>query len=302
MNFSSSFALKSFEKLVSVVTECIELDRNARAKEMELISSWLAIVSQCVAVSGFIGDTKDLPVMTLFRDFWLSSVVLDLLSVNSYLVYLQNIASCTPIFLNRNNTNFFAFLKGSSLSDKNHLPKPLVTHLRHSLGQLLANPLDIISRINKLDPILIIFLIALHSIEIMRLQNYKPKLPTILFYCEDRVIQHLSADFHKVLCVMANQILGKGVAIKAAQVPPTNSRNIELKLYATMLVPRLCTLDHSVRDIACQTLNSLVNQFPHLLLNKELICTIFSIHSLLYVSIHNARGKPISHQIPISVG
>ena len=63
---------------------------------------------------------------------------------------------------------------------------------------------------------------------------------------------------------MTNQILGKGVAIKAAQIPPTFSRNLELELYAIMLVPRLCTLDHSVRDIACSTLNSLLNQFPHL--------------------------------------
>ena len=301
LSISSSFALRSFEKLVSVVTECVEMDKNARTKETELISNWLSIVSQCVAVSGCIGDTKDLRVVTLFRDFWLTSVVLDLIYGNSYLVYLQNIASCTPIFLNRNNTNFFAFLKGSSLSDKSHLPKPLVTQLRHTLAQLLDNHLDILPRINRLDPIMVIFLIALHSIEIMRLQSFAPKLPTILFYCEDRVIQHLSADFHKVLCVMANQILGKGVAIKAAQVPPTVSRDMELKLYATMLVPRLCTLDHSVRDIACNTLNSLVNQFTHLLLNKELVCTIFSIHSLLYASIHSARGKPISHQIPISV-
>ena len=301
VSVSSKFALKSFEKLVSVVTECVALDKNARAKEVEIISIWLEIVSQCVALSGSIGDTKDLRVVTLFRDFWLSSVVLDLISISQYLKYLQTIASCTPIFLNRNNTNFFAFLKGSSLSDKTHLPKPLMTHLRHFLGQLLDSPFDILSRLNKIDSILVIFLIALYSIEIMRLQNSKPKLPTILFYCEDRVIQHLSADFHKVLCTMAIQILGKGVAIKAAQIPPTKVRNLELKLYAIMLIPRLCTLDHSVRDIACHTLNSLVNQFPHLLLNKELVCAIFSLHSMLYSSIHSARGKPISHQIPISV-
>ena len=255
----------------------------------------------CVAISGRIGDTNDFRVVTLFRDFWLSCVVLDLIYTSTLLKHLQNIASCTPLFLNKNSSNFFAFLKASPLSDKNHISRQLLTHLRQSLTQLLDTPLDISARINKLDSTQIIFLIALYNIEIMRLQHSAPKLPTILFYCEDRVIQHISTEFHKVLCLMTNQILGKGVAIKAAQIPPTFSRNLELELYAIMLVPRLCTLDHSVRDIACSTLNSLLNQFPHLLLNLELVFTIFSIHSLLYHSISRARGKPISHQDPIRV-
>ncbi|KAI6649229.1 hypothetical protein LOD99_11596 [Oopsacas minuta] len=297
----SNFALKSFEKLVSSLAECLEVERNARGKELEIIYGWLGIVSQCVAVSGCIGDTNDLRVLALFRDFWLSSVVLDLVSSSIHLKSLQTIASCTPIFLNKNSSNFFAFLKSSSLSDKSHMPKPLVAQLRHNLVQLLENTSDISSRIQRLDSIQLTFLIALYNIEIMRLQYSKPKLPTILFYCENRVIQHISNEFHKVLCIMANQILGKGVAIKAAQVPPTLAHNMELELYAIMLIPRLCTLDHSVRDIACSTLYSLLNQFEYLLLNLELIFTIFSIHSLLYYSLRTARGKPISHQEPIKI-
>ena len=298
---SPNFALRSFERLVSSLTECLELDKKMRGKEGEMVHCWLSIVSQCIAISGSIGNTSDFRVVTLFRDFWLSCVVLDLLSNSSLLKHLQNIASCTPIFLYKDSSNFFAFLKASPLSDKSHISKQLLSHLRMSLTQLLDTQVDISSRINKLDSIQTIFLIALYNIEIMCLQHSPPKMPTILFYCEDRVIQHISAEFHKVLCLMTNQILGKGVMIKAAQIPPTFARNLELELYAIMLVPRLCTLDQSVRDIARNILNSLLNQFPHLLLNLELVFTIFSIHSLLYYSINRARGRPISHQDPIRV-
>ena len=301
VEISANFALKSFEKLVSCLSECVELEKNARSKEMAHIYSWIGIVSHCVARSGSIGDTNDLRVLTLFRDFWLLSVVLDVVSCSDQLKSLQTIASCTPIFSNKDSSNFFAFLKASSLSDKTHLSKATISHLRPRIMRLIDSPIDVSSKLHRLDNTSVVFLTSLYHIDTMRLQNSAPKLPTILYYCENRVIQHQSSDFHKVLCVMANQILSKGVTIKVAQVPATLSRDLELESFAIMVIPRICTLDISVRDLASHTFNSLLTQFPHLYLNKKLLFTIFNVHTLLFESLTIARGRSIFHLEPSTI-
>ncbi|KAG1666136.1 Phosphatidylinositol 4-kinase alpha [Nymphon striatum] len=240
----------------------------------------------------------------LFRDFWLYCVVMGFVVENSGLWPhewhdgVKVVATKSPLLIS--NEHLRSELLHNSALRNDSVSLSDVAELRAQLMNVLEHPSDVIPIINKLNFAQCTHLLSVYWLEILRAKNSvtETNFENMIYYVEDRSIQKDKSGMWECIVCISDKVFKVFLDVMTAK-PRDKDRDAELENHAKMLLVKFNHPNRKIRRVADRYLAGLVDRFPHLLWNGNVLTTMLDILELLSNSLQlNPSDKASSVKIP----
>ncbi|GAB6030041.1 hypothetical protein CHUAL_005725 [Chamberlinius hualienensis] len=249
----------------------------------------IPVIAAVIKKNPYIKEPKP-RVLKLFRDFWLYCVVMGFtvetsgLWPHEWYEGVQEISAKSPRLTKlsslRSELQYNSALRNDSVS---------VTELQELKSQilsLLGHPPEITPLVNKLNFGQCTYLLSVYHLETFRVQKVQNEdsLLCIFSYLEDSAIRKDKDGMWQCMYHIGEQVFQQFLAV-IANKPKNEQRERELEGHALVLLVKFNNTNKQIRRVADRYLSGLVDRFPHLLWNGQILRSMLDILQLLSKSL-----------------
>ncbi|XP_073997967.1 phosphatidylinositol 4-kinase III alpha isoform X1 [Rhodnius prolixus] len=229
--------------------------------------------------------------LKLFRDFWLYCVVMGFttrsgLWPNEWRKGVEQIAVKSPCLVAQSSSRSeLRQLQYTSAVRNDSVSVTQLQEFRMQILTLLENPNEITAHVNKLSFAQCTFLLSVYWLETLRVQHSsEPSLQPILEYLVDRALITDKSGMWLCVASVADQVFTMFLEAMSRK-PKDESRERELETHAVFLLVNFNHLHKQIRRVADKYLSGLVDKFPHLLWNSNVLCRMLDVVHVLSSSL-----------------
>ncbi|PIK42319.1 putative phosphatidylinositol 4-kinase alpha, partial [Apostichopus japonicus] len=262
----------------------------------------------------------------LFRDYWLYCVIMGFAMVKSPVWPKEwhegvcQTAVKSPLLtfaagehvrseldhnlaFKNDSVSVFAFLLAHGLSYI-FLYTLLLVHTERTertppqLVALLSRPTELAPYINKLNFAQCGYLLSVYHLETLRTRHQPDcSFLQVFDYLENKAIQKDKLNLWQCVMAITEQVLNVFLEIMAAK-PQSAEREKTLARHAQFLIIRFNHIQKQIRKVADSFLTKLVEKFPQLLWNRDVICTMLDLLQLLSKTLEADLQEVASFPVP----
>ncbi|CAM1325927.1 PI4KA (predicted) [Pycnogonum litorale] len=222
----------------------------------------------------------------LFRDLWLYCVVMGFVVEESDLWPrewhdgVKVIATKSPLLISREHLRSELLYNSALRNDSASLGE--VVKLRTQLNNVLEHPSEVTPIINKLNFAQCTYLLSVYWLETLRVQNSisGTNFENVFSYVEDRALQKDKAAMWECIVAISDKVFKAFLDVVSAKSRDRN-RDAELEWHAQLLLVKFNHTHKKIRRVADRYLAGLVDRFPHLLWNGNVLKTMLDILEVL---------------------
>lgn len=229
----------------------------------------------------------------LFRDFWLYCVVMGFTLQESGLWPAEwyrgvvEIAVKSPLLVSQTSLRselrelqYTSALRNESISVNE------LTDLKTQILHLLDNPAEVVPLVKNLSFAQSCYLFSVYSLETLRVQHAADtSFDAIFEYLQDPVIQKDKSGMWQCLLSVGERVFAIFLDVLSSK-PKDGRREVELERHAQYLLVLFNHVQRQIRKVADRCLSSLVDRFPHLLWNQNVLFAMLDILEVLSGSLH----------------
>ncbi|XP_072163702.1 LOW QUALITY PROTEIN: phosphatidylinositol 4-kinase alpha-like [Diadema setosum] len=235
-----------------------------------------------------------------FRDFWLYCVVMGF-AVEDSGVQVWNIvpqttrrlwpkewyegvcliAAKSPLLTSSPGEHLRSELQYNSALRNDSVSYNDLNELRLNILSLLGHPAEVAVIVNKLNFAQCTYLLSVHRLETLRVSHATPTSFAVVFtYLEDKAIIKDKAGMWQCLLASFDKVFDTFLDIMA-NMPRTEEREKELVHHAQFLLVKFNHVLKQIRKVADKYLSRLVDKFPQLLWNGDVLWSMLDLLQLL---------------------
>ncbi|KAJ8042770.1 Phosphatidylinositol 4-kinase alpha [Holothuria leucospilota] len=173
-----------------------------------------------------------------------------------------------------------------------------LNELRHNLLAVLSRPTELAPYINKLNFAQCGYLLSVYHLETLR-TRHQPNCSflQVFEYLENKAIQKDKLNIWQCVMAITEQVLNVFLEIMASK-PQSAEREKTLARHAQFLIIRFNHIQKQIRKVADSFLTKLVEKFPQLLWNRDVICTMLDLLQLLSKTLDADLQEVASFPVP----
>ncbi|XP_065226540.1 phosphatidylinositol 4-kinase alpha isoform X2 [Planococcus citri] len=228
----------------------------------------------------------------LFRDFWLYCVVMGFTNesglwppewhegVKEIAIKSPYLTMQTPSRSEMREMQYTSAVRNDSVSVNQLL------ELKSQILQLMEHPPpDVTNYVNKLSFAQATYLLSVYWLETFRVQySPEPSLQPMFEYLSDYAIQKDKYGMWHCLACVGDRVFALFLD-SIGKKPKDENREKELESHAQFLLINFNHIHKQIRRVADKWLSGLVDRFPHLLWNRQVLWTMLDILQVLSYSL-----------------
>ncbi|XP_041457096.1 phosphatidylinositol 4-kinase alpha-like [Lytechinus variegatus] len=222
-----------------------------------------------------------------FRDFWLYCVVMGFAVEDSGLWPKEwyegvcHIAAKSPLLTSSPGEHLRSELQYNSALRNDSMTYNDLNELRQNILSLMEHSPEVTVIVNKLNFAQCTYLLSVHRLETLRVSNAIPtSFAAVFTYLEDKAIIKDKAGMWQCLLASFDKVFDMFLDIKA-KMPRTEEREKELVHHAQFLLVKFNHVLKQIRKVADKYLSRLVDRFPQLLWNGDVLWSMLDLLQLL---------------------
>ncbi|CAH1390658.1 unnamed protein product [Nezara viridula] len=213
----------------------------------------------------------------LFRDFWLYCVVMGFttqsgLWPSEWREGVEQIAVKSPCLVAQSSSRSeLRQLQYTSAVRNDSVSLGQLQEFRTQILNLLDNPADVSATVSKLSFAQCTFLLSVYWLETLRVQHSsEPSLQSILEYLTDRALITDKSGMWLCVASVSDRVFKLFLEAMSAKAKD-EARERELETHAVFLLVHFNHIHKQIRRVADKYLSGLVDKFPHLLWNRNVL-------------------------------
>lgn len=224
--------------------------------------------------------------LKLFRDFWLYCVVMGFttqsgLWPNEWRQGVEQIAVKSPCLVGHSTRSELRQLQYTSAVRNDSVSVTQLQEFRTQILTLLEYPTEITAYVNKLSFAQCLFLLSVYWLETLRVQHsQEPSLQPILEYLVDQALITDKSGMWLCVASVADRVFIMFLD-SMSQKPKDENRERELEDHAIFLLVNFNHIHKQIRRVADKYLSGLVDRFPHLLWNSNVLSRMLDMLHVL---------------------
>ncbi|XP_030847458.1 phosphatidylinositol 4-kinase alpha isoform X1 [Strongylocentrotus purpuratus] len=235
-----------------------------------------------------------------FRDFWLYCVVMGFAVEDSGIKIWNivpqttrrlwpkewyegvcHIAAKSPLLTSSPGEHLRSELQYNSALRNDSMTYNDLNELRQNILGLMEHSPEVTVIVNKLNFAQCTYLLSVHRLETLRVSNAVPtSFAAVFSYLEDKAIIKDKAGMWQCLLASFDKVFDMFLDIKA-KMPRTEEREKELVHHAQFLLVKFNHVLKQIRKVADKYLSRLVDRFPQLLWNGDVLWSMLDLLQLL---------------------
>ncbi|XP_048482102.1 phosphatidylinositol 4-kinase alpha [Plutella xylostella] len=228
----------------------------------------------------------------LFKDFWLYCVVMGFTAADSGLwpqewyTGVKEIAVKSPYLVSQTSLRSeMRELQYTSAVRNDSVSLTGLQDLKTQILNLLDHPPDVTVLVNKLSFAPCMYLQSVYWLETLRVTNSpEPSLQPIIEYLSDTALQKDKSGMWLCVASVGDKVFQKFLDVMSAKTKDV-SRERELEGHAQFLLVNFNHIHKQIRRAADKWLARLVDRFPHLLWNCQVLWSMLDILQVLSFSL-----------------
>lgn len=228
----------------------------------------------------------------LFRDFWLYCVVMGFTNESGlwpteWHEGVKEIAVKSPyLTMQTSSRSEMREMQYTSAVRNESVSVNQLLELKSQILQLLEHPPpDVINFVNKLSFAQATYLLSVFWLETFRVQHSpEPSLQPMFEYLSDYAIQKDKYGMWHCIACVGDRVFALFLDAMSKK-PKDETREKELESHAQFLLINFNHIHKHIRRVADKWLSGLVDRFPHLLWNRQVLWTMLDILQVLSYSL-----------------
>ncbi|XP_075212959.1 phosphatidylinositol 4-kinase alpha-like [Lycorma delicatula] len=231
----------------------------------------------------------------LFQDFWLYMILRYENLINSSDPYLNLIAPKLPTLTWESITDhdlrecsYLSLISKAKISTSKH------ALLKTQILNFTKCPSEITTLLSRLTFSQIIYLYSFCALEIIRFENSEETTIELLFsYLTNQKLQKDKYGMWQSICKLSEDIFDRFLSVLMSK-GRNDVRECILVKHAQFLLVHFNNVHPQVRHISDKFFSGLIDKFPHLLWNRQVLWSLLDIVTLLFYSVHVEDNSQIT--------